>query len=57
MSKAYIEAKKEDKKAGKVVSSLVRNARMTPTEAKQAVLQQDEPKQKRAIKKVVRMNL
>jgi hypothetical protein len=57
VSKAYIEAKKEDKKAGKVVSSLVRNARMTPTEAKQAVLQQDEPKEKRAIKKVVRMNL
>ena len=37
VSKAYIEAKKEDKKAGKVISSLVRNAKMTPTEAKQAV--------------------
>jgi hypothetical protein len=57
ISQAYIEAKKEDKKAGKVVSSLVRNAKMTPTEAKQAVLKQDEPKQKREIKKVVRMNL
>ena len=57
VSKAYIEAKKEDKKAGKVVSSLVRNAKMTPTEAKQAVLQQDEPKQKRTIKKVVKMDL
>ena len=57
VSKAYIEAKKEDKKAGKVVSSLVRNANMTPDEAKQAVLKQDEPKQKRTIKKVVKMNL
>ena len=57
VSKAYIEAKKEDKKAGKVVRSLVRNANMTPDEAKQAVLKQDEPKQKRTIKKVVKMNL
>jgi hypothetical protein len=44
----YIQDKKEEKKAGKVVSSLVRNAKMTPAEAKEAVIQQDEPKQPRS---------
>ena len=48
LSSKYIEDKKEDKKAGKVVSSLVRNANMTPDEAKAAVIQQDEPKQPRS---------
>ena len=47
----YVQEKKEDKKKGKVISSLVRNAKMTPAEAKSAVVQQDEPKQKRTIKK------
>jgi len=58
ISDKYIEDKKQEKKAGKVVSSLVRNARMTPTEAKAAVqaLKQDEPRQKRIIKKVDRLN-
>ena len=44
ISEKYIQDKKEEKKAGKVVSSLVRNAKMTPAEAKAAVVQQDEPK-------------
>jgi hypothetical protein len=40
--------KKEEKKAGKVINSLVRNARMTPDKAKAAVqtLKQDEPKKR-----------
>ena len=57
ISDKYIQDKKEEKKAGKVVSSLVRNAKMTPAEAKATVIQQDEPKQKRTIKKVEKMNL
>ena len=48
ISDKYIQDKKEEKKAGKVVSSLVRNAKMTPAEAKVAVIQQDEPKQPRS---------
>ncbi len=36
----YIQVRKEEKKADKVVSSLVRNAKMTPAEAKVAVIQQ-----------------
>ena len=51
ISEKYIQDKKEEKKAGKVINSLVRNAKMTPAEAKAAVIQQDEPKQKRTIKK------
>ena len=54
ISEKYIQDKKEEKKKGKVISSLVtlvRNAKMTPEEAKTAVVQQDEPKQKRTIKK------
>jgi hypothetical protein len=48
LSSKYIEDKKEEKKAGKVVSSLVRNAKMKPDDAKAAVIQQDEPKQLRS---------
>ena len=51
IAEKYIQEKKEEKKKGKVINSLVRNAKMTPAEAKAAVLQQDEPKQKRAPKK------
>ena len=51
ISEKYIQEKKEEKKKGKVINSLVRNAKMTPAEAKAAVVQQDEPKQKRTIKK------
>ena len=49
ISEKYIQDKKEEKKKGKVISSLVRNAKMTPDEAKAAVqtLKQDEPKQAR----------
>ena len=59
ISDKYIEDKKQEKKAGKVVSSLVRNAKMTPTEAKAAVqaLKQDEPRQKRTIKKPEKLDL
>ena len=42
---------KEEKKKGKVISSLVSNAKITPAEAKAAVVQKDESKQKRTIKK------
>jgi hypothetical protein len=53
IAEKYIQEKKEEKKKGKVINSLVRNAKMTPAEAKAAVaqLEQDEPKQKRAPKK------
>ena len=51
ISEKYVQEKKEEKKKGKVINSLVRNAKMTPAEAKAAVVQQDEPKQKRTIKK------
>ncbi len=50
----YIQDKKEEKK---VINSLVRNAKMSTAEAKAAVVQQNEPKQKRTIKKVQRLNL
>ena len=50
----YIQDKKEEKK---VINSLVRNAKMSTAEAKAAVVQRDEPKQKRTIKKVQRLNL
>ena len=33
ISDKYIQDKKEEKKKGKAISSLVRNARMTPAEA------------------------
>ena len=44
ISDKYIQEKKADKKAGQVVNSLVRNAQMTPTEARQAVATVNEPK-------------
>ena len=37
ISKAYIEGGKEDNKKGKITNSSVKNAKMTPAEAKQAV--------------------
>jgi hypothetical protein len=37
ISEKYIQDKKEEKKKGNVFSSLVRNAKMTPAEAKAAV--------------------
>ncbi len=61
ISEKYIQDKKEEKKKGKIINSLVRNAKMTPAEAKQAVAQQDEPSQlgrgKRDRPKLVKMNL
>ena len=54
ISDKYIQDKKEEKKAGKVISSLVRNAKMTPAEAKAAVQVQDAPKQQRAGKGVLK---
>ena len=54
ISEKYIQDKKEEKKAGKVISSLVRNAKMTPAEAKTAVQVQDAPKQQRAGKGVLK---
>ena len=56
ISDKYIEDKKADKKAGKIVSSLVRNAKMSPAEAKAAVIQQYEPKQPRAGKEVLKFD-
>ena len=47
ISKSYIQEEKEDKKKGKVVNSLVRNAQMKPDEAKQAVATVNDPKQRR----------
>ena len=44
ISDKYIQEKKADKKAGQVVNSLVRNAQVTPTEARQAVANVNEPK-------------
>ena len=54
ISEKYIQDKKEDKKKEKVISSLVRNAKMTPEEAKAAVKVQDVPKQQRSGKGVLR---
>jgi hypothetical protein len=54
ISEKYIQDKKEEKKKGKVISSLVRNAKMTPEEAKAAVKIQDEPRQQRAGRGVIR---
>ena len=48
ISKSYIEEVKEDKQKGKIINSLVKNAKMKPSEAKQAVATVNEPKQKRA---------
>ena len=59
ISDKYIQDKKEEKKAGKVISSLVRNAKMTPAEAKTAVATVNEPggRGQRDKKKVVKMDL
>ena len=51
ISNTYIESVKSDNKKGKIINSLVRKSKMTPTEAKQAVLSMNEPKQKRNTKK------
>ena len=48
ISKAYIEEEKEDNKKGKIINSLVKNAKMTPTQAQQAVAAVNEPKVRRA---------
>ena len=50
ISDKYIQDKKEEKKKGKVISSLVRNAKMTPEEAKAAVKVQVAPRQPRAVR-------
>ena len=39
LTNAFIKAKSDDKKAGKVINSLIKNAKMTPTQAKAAVKQ------------------
>jgi hypothetical protein len=56
ISEKYIQEKKEEKKKGKVINSLVRNAKMTPEEAKAAVKVQDAPKQPRAGKGVLKFD-
>jgi len=59
ISEKYIQEKKEEKKKGKVINSLVRNAKMTPEEAKAAVATVNEPggRGQREKKKVIKMNL
>ncbi len=59
ISDKYIQDKMAEKKAGKVVNSLVRNAKMTPAEAKAAVATVNEPggRGQRDKKKVVKMIL
>ncbi len=56
ISEKYIQDKKEEKKKGKVISSLVRNAKMTLEEAKAAVVKKDEPKQQRSGKGVLKLD-
>jgi len=48
ISKQYIDEEKEDKKKGKIINSLITNAKMTPIQAQQAVAAVNEPKQKRS---------
>ena len=59
ISEKYIQDKKDEKKKGKVISSLVRNAKMTPAEAKAAVATVNDPggRGQRDKKKVVKMDL
>ena len=59
ISEKYVQEKKEEKKKGKVINSLVRNAKMTPAEAKAAVATVNEPggRGQREKKKVIKMNL
>jgi hypothetical protein len=47
ISKAYIDEVKADKKAGKIINSLVKNAKMSKSEALQAVAAVNEPKKSR----------
>jgi hypothetical protein len=47
ISKSYIADVKSDKQKGKVINSLVKNAKMKPDEARQAVAAVNNPKQKR----------
>ncbi len=56
ISEKYIQDKQEDKKKGNVISSLVRNAKMTAEEAKAAEVKKDEPKQQRAGKGVLKFD-
>ena len=56
ISDKYIQDKKEEKKKGKVINSLVRNAKMTPEEAKAAVKVQDAPRQPRAGRGVLKFD-
>ena len=48
ISKSYIEEEKEDKKKGKIINSLIKNAKMTPIQAQQAVSEVNEPKARRS---------
>ena len=59
ISEKYVQEKKEEKKKGKVINSLVRNAKMTPAEAKAAVATVNEPggRGQREKKKVIKMDL
>ena len=54
ISKSYIEEEKEDKKKGKIINSLVRNAKSTPDEAKQAVATVNNTTDKSRVKKVTK---
>ena len=56
ISEKYIQEKKEEKKKGKAINSLVRNAKMTPEQAKAAVVKKDEPKQPRAGRGVLKFD-
>jgi hypothetical protein len=59
ISDKYIQDKMAEKNAGKVVNSLVRNAKKIPAEAKAAVATVNEPggRSQRDRKKAVKMNL
>jgi hypothetical protein len=56
MSDTYIQDKKEEKKAGEVIDSLIRNAKMTPDKGKAAVATINEPLGKRASKGVLKFD-
>ena len=59
ISEKFIQDKKEEKKAGKIISSLVRNAKMTPAEAKATALSVNDTGRRgqRDKRNVVKMNL
>ena len=48
MPKSLIDEVKEDNKKGKIINSLVKNAKMTPIQAQQAVAAVNEPKARRS---------